>query len=318
MKFLGLRLCEHDSNMSYFDGEEIYYFKLERHSRKKHDAYENYESWVDEIYKMWRLKPKDIDEIGIVFDPWHYKLDVKNDNFFPEKKFNYLPYHNMTRVNHHYAHALSSWPIVHECKNHFVFDAYGDYNISWSFFQNDKLVDLGFFNEQNSLGNLINTTASFLGIQAEHGLDRAGKLMGLQSYGRFDREFYKKLKIFNIKTIAAAFNIDLWVQHCGDELIASHTKLNWIRTLHQYVGDALVKHFKDYIKTDEHVTFSGGCAQNVVWNSQIKKVFKNLHVFPHCSDEGLSLGILEFLRKKHELPRFKNKNFPYWQIYRHK
>ena len=310
MKFLGLRLCEHDSNMSYFDGEEIYYFKLERHSRKKHDAYENYESWVDEIYKMWRLKPKDIDEIGIVFDPWHYKLDVKNDNF--------LPYHNMTRINHHYAHALSSWPVVHECKNHFVFDAYGDYNISWSFFQNDKLVDLGFFNEQNSLGNLINTTASFLGIQAEHGLDRAGKLMGLQSYGRFDREFYKKLKIFNIKTIAAAFNIDLWVQHCGYELIASHTKLNWIRTLHQYVGDALIRHFKDYIKTDEHVTFSGGCAQNVVWNSQIKKVFKNLHVFPHCSDEGLSLGILEFLRKKHELPRFKNKNFPYWQIYRHK
>ena len=316
MKLLGMRLCEHDSNISYFDGESVEYFKLERHNRKKHSAYENYEAWVDEIYKIWRIKPRDIDEIGIVFDPWHYRLNYLDDDFFPSKKFDYLPYHNMTRVNHHYAHALSSWPVVQECKNHFVFDAYGDWNIAWSFFQEDKLVDVGYFNKENSLGNLMNGAAEQLGVVAANDVDRAGKLMGLQSYGKFDREFYKKLKLFNIKTIAGAFDMNLWVQHCKDETIAYHTKLNWIRTVHEFVGNCLIKHFKNYIKTDDHVTFSGGCAQNVVWNTQIKRVFKNLHVFPHCNDEGLSLGVLEFLRKKHQLPKFKVQNFPYWQIQR--
>ena len=36
MKFLGLRLCEHDSNISYSDGSQIKYIKLERLNHIKH------------------------------------------------------------------------------------------------------------------------------------------------------------------------------------------------------------------------------------------------------------------------------------------
>ena len=52
MKFLGLRVCEHDSNFSYFDGEDVHYFKYERRTRKKHDAFENFESWVEYSKKI--------------------------------------------------------------------------------------------------------------------------------------------------------------------------------------------------------------------------------------------------------------------------
>ena len=45
MKLLGLRLCEHDSNISYFDGSKIHYFKSERSTQIKHHAYNNLEEF---------------------------------------------------------------------------------------------------------------------------------------------------------------------------------------------------------------------------------------------------------------------------------
>jgi carbamoyltransferase len=314
MKFLGLRLCEHDSNMSYFDGNEVFYFKLERKTKIKHDAYDNFETWIKEINKIWNVKIEDLNEIGIVFDPWRYKLDSKNDNFFPSKKFNYLPY-NITRINHHYAHALSSWPVVKNCKAHFVFDTFGDYNIAWTVFKNDKIADVFYCDKFGSLGSLLNSASTFMDVKAHHALDLVGKLMGLQSYGKINKEYLKKLHNFSIDNLGIVFDFSLWEQHIGDTLLANLKKLDWISTVHFYVGELLIMYFKKYVDhIDDQISFSGGCAQNVVWNTQIKNVFKNLNVFPHCGDEGLSLGVLEFFRKKHNLPFFKNKNFPYWQI----
>ena len=319
MKFIGMRLCEHDSNISYFDGSDVHYFKSERFEKGgvmgKHHAYGNFESWIKEIKDMWNLKPEDLDEIGIVFDPWHYRLNYEDDNFFPTKKFDYLPY-NITRINHHYAHALSSWPVTKTCNKHFIFDAYGDFNISWSYIENDKLKDVGFFDTSNSLGNLMNGAAIEMNISVKSRLDSSGKLMGLQAYGNIDKEYLKKLQRFDITLMHPAFEFTLWEQHCGDNLLAQHKKLDWARTVHHWVGEALVEHFGKYVNVDDEVSFSGGCAQNVVWNYHIKNKFKNLVVFPHCNDEGLSLGVLEYFRKKHNLPHYKTNNFPYWQIQR--
>ena len=38
MKLLGLRVCEHDSNFSYFDGEQLHYLKTERKYKIKHHS----------------------------------------------------------------------------------------------------------------------------------------------------------------------------------------------------------------------------------------------------------------------------------------
>ena len=57
----------------------------------------------------------------------------------------------------------------------------------------------------------------------------------------------------------------------------------------------------------------GGVAQNVIWNTILKNHFKNLIIPPHSPDDGLSLGAIEYLRIKNNLPKFKLKNFPYIQ-----
>ena len=46
MKFLSVRIGEHDSNVTYTDGVNIKYFKPERQNQIKHYAYEDIISWL--------------------------------------------------------------------------------------------------------------------------------------------------------------------------------------------------------------------------------------------------------------------------------
>ena len=49
MKLLGLRLCEHDSNISYFDGQKVHYLKSERLHQIKHHGYDNLWEYKNDI-----------------------------------------------------------------------------------------------------------------------------------------------------------------------------------------------------------------------------------------------------------------------------
>ena len=62
-----------------------------------------------------------------------------------------------------------------------MFDAYGDYDISWSYIEDDKLVDLGYFKMNDSLGNLMNGASIEMEIVVQSRLDSSGKFMGLQT-----------------------------------------------------------------------------------------------------------------------------------------
>ena len=56
MKLLGLRLCEHDSNISYFDGTDLHYHKSERKYGVKHHAYNNLWQWQKEIKRFMECR----------------------------------------------------------------------------------------------------------------------------------------------------------------------------------------------------------------------------------------------------------------------
>ena len=50
MKLLGLRLCEHDSNISYFDGSSLHYYKSEIDCLVVGDKiYNKKDSWSDAV-----------------------------------------------------------------------------------------------------------------------------------------------------------------------------------------------------------------------------------------------------------------------------
>ena len=67
MKLLALRLCAHDSNITYFDGEQIRYKSFERDFQVKHFGFEGLYGWT-RILQEWDITPQDVGAVGIVMD----------------------------------------------------------------------------------------------------------------------------------------------------------------------------------------------------------------------------------------------------------
>lgn len=313
MKLLAFRVCEHDSNFSFYDGKSVTYYKSERLFKQKHHAFNNLNVWPEIVKDFFETDPTEIDEIAIVADPWLYNLPwtKATENFFPSKKFTDIEAHcPVQRVNHHYAHALS---VYEDFDVHVVIDGYGDKEIAWTIFKDDKIIESGDLTKYGSIGQEMAAAARILSIESKSDLDLAGKLMALQSYGRIDEGYLNLISNDDIYNINKLFNFERWIKYKGDNLIAQHTAINWIRTVHERTGEVLLKLFQKHCNKFDRICFTGGVALNVVWNTKLKKYFPNLFIPPHCADEGLSLGALEFLRRKHKLQKFNLKNFPYIQ-----
>jgi len=315
-KLIGLRLCDHDSNISYFDGQKVHYLKSERLYNIKHHAYDNLWEWQKDFNKIFNVDLKEIDEIAIVLDTWRHKLPLDNEEFYPANEYEYLPFNKKVyRLNHHLAHALSCFPLQNKRPEYeIIIDGFGDENNAWTVIKNDKILKRGYLETNGSLGRSMLRAGRFCNIKSEHAIDLAGKLMGLQSYGKINYDFRKKLSS-NIYSIENLFNFNNYIDFKNNQTLAYLTPLDWIRTVHDKVSDILLSFFEEVTdgNYDAEISYSGGVAQNVIWNTALKNKFKNLIIPPHCTDEGLSLGALEYLRIKNNLPRFELDNFPYIQ-----
>jgi carbamoyltransferase len=315
MKLLSLRLCEHDSNFSFFDGNKLHYFKSERKYQEKNHAYNDLYSWRKEVNDLFGVDYKDIDEIAVIFDPWRHNLPTDNENFFPAIEYDYFPFKKVYRVNHHYAHALSGWMILDkEPDIAIVIDGFGDKNKAWSIFSKDKIIKEGFLTENGSIGCEMANLGNWLGISKINDCEISGKVMGLQSYGIIDKGFLEILKNYDIFSVNSIFDLKNWIDYKNDETLARLNPLDWARTVHEYIGDALIDFFSSYANNNDLIFYSGGVAQNVIWNTKLKHKFPNLVIPPHCSDEGLSLGGIEWLRRKNKLEKFSMENFPFIQL----
>jgi len=331
MKLLAISLPRHDASAAYFDGENLHYAKLERSKELKRFAWWDYQTdtinlyqWKYDIETMFNVKVEDIDEI--IFD-FHMDTVYKE---YPEElskvlsgELNYckipdkqnvfdkfLKHKNVYYISHHYAHALSTWMLHPKPDVCITIDGEGDER-TWSVYRDDKLIDYGQIHN-GSIGGEMVGMARTLGIQGEFN-DLAGKLMSLVSYGKIDEKYLDFLKKFGYKSIEVIFSYDNWVRHVGDELLADLKKLDWATTVHYYIGEVLVQMFDQYASRDEIISYAGGVAQNIVWNTRLKREFPNLIIPPHSGDEGLSLGAIELLRRKNNLPKFNLDKFPYIQ-----
>ena len=319
MKLLALSQDCHDSNFSYFDGHTVKYFKSERFEQEKHHSYDNAQQWKSVILEQFGVDFEDLDEIAVVVTPSCSGLPT-SEEFFPS--INYNEYLNAScpvqRVRHHYAHSLSDWVIAEEIDVSIVIDGLGDEDTTSAVFKNDEMVWSMGKEKNGSIGFSLSDLAVGFGIDVNKDhitqlLDSPGKLMGIQSYGNLDESFYDELIEYEVEDLSDIFDFNKWVQHKGSRLLAEHTTIDWVRTLHEAMGDILVKLFSRHANKNDRISYTGGVAQNVIWNTKLKEHFPNLIIPPHCGDEGLSLGALEFLRKKHNLPKFKLENFPYSQ-----
>jgi len=315
MKFLALRLCAHDSNISYFNGEEVLYYKSERDFQIKHHGFNNLTEWTH-ILKKWNIDPSSIDAIGITIDSFRYPdIECDEETLFEVIKIDEISKIGFEcpiyRVDHHYAHKLSVWPLDVETDIDFVYDGFGDDKISHSIFKNNdrilkhKIYQYPSFSmEMSSYGNELDLDGS--------PLDWAGKIMALKGYSNLTKREQSKL-LREMKSYGMKDFNKIWNRERIRHSLSDQDTFNSINISHTTTENIFLKHFKSFLRGRETVSYSGGTAQNTIINSVLKKGIRNLHIPPHCNDEGLSLGILECLRLIYDQPKLKINNFPFCQ-----
>jgi carbamoyltransferase len=292
----------HDSSFSYYFENNLRYFKFERFLQDKH-----------------------FDIVG----SYHYKIDLENFliSYF-KKKYN-SEFQRVDWVNkvHHRTHTYSVEILENKkIDAHVVIDGLGDNGDVWcSIFRDNKIVDQKLTSiSGKSFGDGLMYTARSLNISG-HGLDLVGKLMGLQSYGNIDQDHYEHILKYNMDNLGLAVRgvkenkPHPWVLANNDNLYAvdcslsMQMKINIAHTIHFRIGELVLDFFEKHFKTDERIGYSGGVAQNVVWNTLLKKKYPNLIIYPHCSDEGLTLGQIELFRRTKSLPKFDLSKYPFMQ-----
>lgn len=313
MKFLGLRLCEHDSNITYSNDTQIKYYKPERDYQIKHFGYNDLSSWT-KIINKWNINPKDISAIGIVLDCFRYS-HIKCDE---SKLFEIIeiPLFKLFgfecpifRIDHHYAHLLSCWPLNNDYDSGFVFDGFGDDFISHSLFKDNKRLIKNNIKEFESFGRILSSIGSDIGLTGNM-LDYAGKIMALKAYGT--KKFDLSYSSYSLNSLD-----NLWFSNgfFSNKSIENNFKeiCDRVKYCHEETERIYVDYFVKNTKINDIIFYSGGIAQNTIINSKIKEKRKNLIIPPHCNDEGLSLGIVEFLRIYFNQDKFNANGYPYWQ-----
>lgn len=313
MKLLGLRLCDHDSNITLYDNGKLSYYKLERETQIKHDAFDNLWEWQFILKNKFNTELEEIDEIAVVLDPWRYDMGLVRPDF-PAQQIDIFKNVKckVWWLNHHYAHMLSH-NLVSERKpkKHIVIDGYGDHDISWTIFKDEQIVEFGLESVDGSFGNSYSTLGVHLGING-HAIDMAGKVMGIQAYGNIDNIFYETQKD---KTLVEVVDPQNFIDsNSGDTLVSENRKLDWVRTCHELMQLKLMELFDRHVDLDETIGYSGGAALNVCWNAELKKKYKNLEILPHCMDDGLSIGCVEWLISKNKLTPVNFDNYPFVQM----
>lgn len=297
----------HDSNFCFYDEKDLCYLKLERYVERKHFSSPMLSITKENKEKNFQLMK------AIVKKTHDFDLQQVDDD----------------SINHHLRHALSMELFsINNYDVHVVIDGIGDYDI-WSIIRNHKIVrKQNAYTAKGSIGGIM----VFLGSKLElkgNSLDFAGKVMGLQSYGKLNNEYYEKLKKYDmnllgdlslsdeeIKTVKRPAEAVSFLQKGYDiydvSKIDSEKRINAIHTIHKRLGEIVLSIFEKYVSPNERVAYSGGVAQNVVWNTELKKRYPKLEILPHCGDEGLSFGMMELFRRKHNL-KFDLSRYPFMQ-----
>lgn len=290
--YLGFYLG-HDSNIAVSVDGKIKYRKAERHFQKKHHKANL--SFIFDTLKEWGISKIDF---CAYTDGNRQNLGICNKNELYCSGF--LSEFPNFCLDHHYAHILSAWPVVDtDTVDYGVsLDGRGDWNRSLAVIKNPATSPtLINYHDGLHMGHEFFVLGKMIGLKGLE-YDLAGKIMGMQSYSEDEITSFGIPKLVNTKYK------EILKYSCDGDYKSYQ---DWHEYWWKYVRDVF-----DF-PSDSVISYTGGCAQNSVYNYRLKKFFPNLFIAPHCYDGGLSLGCLEFLRIKFNQPKFDISGFPFWQ-----
>jgi carbamoyltransferase len=319
MNLLGFYLGYHDSNLCVVSDGRVRYRKFERRSGVKHERV-GLKAIVDTC-EEWGFKP---DYVAYSDGNRNGLGTCRTEELFCERRHRLgLP---STRkafcIDHHFAHVLSAWPCA-SGENPAIgiaLDGRGDNDLR------ARVIRFGpgvhaesiFHSAEFGIGRFFTLIGRGLGFEGMD-VDFAGKVMGAQAYGTPDLEFLTRHVEDDVETLPRRLLIEIgWrgvVPSMDDTFfrIENPSFLDWLSTCHLLLGQVIERFFSQFCSRDEVIVYSGGCAQNTVFNRVLSQRFPQLIIPPHTYDGGQSLGCVEFLRRYLDLPAQPMLSFPFVQ-----
>jgi carbamoyltransferase len=157
-------------------------------------------------------------------------------------------------------------------------------------------VDLG--SHYHAIGSLCNE------VQNYHVLTAAGKVLGLQSYGKVIDHWKEPIKRFMSFNQGYTHRLSERIVQLSSELgieFAQHKKLsgensyNFARTAQEVFEEIFFEHANELLTkySDLPIILAGGCALNITLNTKVKEKYNRpVFVAPNSSDCGLTVGLL--------------------------
>jgi len=297
----------HDGSIALFKEQHLLgTFTKERLTRIKKHTNGNYKDLIDKLLNKFNLSIDDIDYI------------CYNDHYLDTDAYlDLLPYSNIygkLKPHTSYVETVTSYNLnktkVYAINHHLGHCSYSFYT---SNFEKSICISLdGSPNEYCyiALGNdkkikkyeypVINSSILydwFTYYIIGNPLYKSGTVMGLSAYGNVIDNDYKKYSGTNFESY--------WKELSKKEPILQKTPKNEVTETDKDMSATLQYIFEnqiiDYLNNlpndllveyDYNLCLSGGSFLNCNLNSKIKKYtkFKNIHIAPACSDDGLSVG----------------------------
>ena len=311
MKILCTTMDSHDINWTYYDTEErkIYYFLSERECGVKNCSMSVRDifSYVKQRFNFNMDNPEHITIMWQCRERYS-KLFGIDSNIVPRDKTFIKLDHNKYVVDHHYAHVLSALAINDSANQGVAIDGMGDWSRRSMVYRNIKdplNTEIIEVDKQPSFGKCFRQIGAALNIKknltelkdyVHFDNINVGKIMGLQSYGEIDNNFYNTLESSgylygdNWKKLKSFLKNEFK----GIDIYNPNDNFDKIATTYKWLSENIVKVFDRYIYKDEPVVYAGGCALSTVANEYLINAGYKLTVCPAAGDSGLSLGLLKF------------------------
>jgi carbamoyltransferase len=277
---VGLHLFDHDANITTYDFEnkKFKYLKFERVSGIKNQACFDCLEWIPYLEHLG-YRAEDVNYIFLASIG-----DILNYNYSNlSKQFVNLRF-RPTLVDHHYCHHISTFG-----KNSLVIDGNGSQEEYITVFKNNEQVqkiycdsnDTPFGIELQKLWLRFGFVSPEETRHKKFPPDFSGHTMALSAFG----------KDFSDQLIEGRGMYFKYMQQSSKQ---ENWQNDYITSLHHYWFKKFTKILKKHFDFEDEIYISGGVGHNIITNTYLKKLFKNIKPTPHCGDEGISIGALIF------------------------
>lgn len=306
MKLLCLYIADRHTNMTYANGPEIKYVSFDRLYNERNHGLTNFYQWK-EVLESWGCTPEELDAI-VYINEYHAFKDGELDGIVPDEFRCIENCCDTYVVDKHMAMMYSAWPIK-QTDSAYVFDRFGNDDRCYSVFKDgeiDRDLCTWEYNGGSAYNQLRNIAMQILPDYDE--ADLYSVASQLVPFGLVDSDHAEMLRGTPYTNADLVWDYSRWKKDWhGDNF-----DLNYLKTCHSHTVESIVDRVSSDPRSD--ILVVGSLTQDTMLNYALQTCKKDVTILPHGDETGLSLGGVEWLRRKLNLDyEFDGSAFPFMQ-----